>query len=107
DLEILVRGIILTFLKKIEQATETGEINVNYLKILASNTDYPLRNKLKQYLKNIGMKQAELAAITNIKKGNISLIVNNHVQPSLEAFFKIWAALQYPPIEELFYRDKE
>ena len=107
DLEILVRGIILTFLKKIEQATETEEINVNYLKILASNTEYPLRNKLKQYLKNIGMKQAELAAITNIKKGNLSLIVNNHVQPSLEAFFKIWAALQYPPIEELFYRDKD
>lgn len=59
----------LDVFKKIEQATETGEINVNYLKILASNTDYPLRNKLKQYLKNIGMKQAELAAITNIKRG--------------------------------------
>ena len=44
DLEILVRGIILTFLKKIEQATEIEEINVNYLKILASNTEYPLRN---------------------------------------------------------------
>ena len=107
DLEILVRGIILTFLKKIEQATEIEEININYLKLLASDTGNPLRNKLRQYLKKIGMKQTELAAITNIKKGNLSLIVNNHVQPSLEAFFKIWAALQYPPIEELFYRDKD
>ncbi|MGR5863309.1 helix-turn-helix transcriptional regulator [Bacillus pacificus] len=69
DLEILVRGIILTFLKKIEQATEIEEININYLKLLASDTGNPLRNKLRQYLKKIGMKQTELAAITNIKKG--------------------------------------
>jgi DNA-binding Xre family transcriptional regulator len=66
---------------------------------------YKLRNKFKEVMKKKRMKAIELSEKTGIDKANISMILNNRNQPSLDYFLRIWVALEYPPLEEVFYRD--
>ena len=66
----------------------------------------PLKNKLKEYLQAHGISQASLCKTTGISAPNISQIVNNTSQPSLDYFFRIWVALSCPPLKEIFYREK-
>jgi DNA-binding XRE family transcriptional regulator len=64
-----------------------------------------LKNRIREILKEKGLKQQDLSAMTNIDKTNISLILNNKNQPSMDLFLRIWVALDYPPIEDIFYRE--
>jgi DNA-binding XRE family transcriptional regulator len=66
---------------------------------------YVLKNRIREILKEKGLKQQDLSAMTNIDKTNISLILNNKNQPSMDLFLRIWVALDYPPIEDIFYRE--
>lgn len=68
---------------------------------------YKLNNRIKEKLINIGWKQKDLADKTGIDKSNISMILSNRSQPSLDYFLRIWIALDCPPINELFYRKKD
>ena len=63
-----------------------------------------IKNTLKQYLKRHNIKQLELAEATGIERGNLSMIINNVVQPSMDAFIRIWSALNFPPLDEILYR---
>ena len=63
---------------------------------------FKLKNKIKDMLKERNIKQLDLAEITGLDKVTINLIVNNRTVPTLEAFLKIWAALDFPPIDEMF-----
>lgn len=68
---------------------------------------YRLKNRLKEYVKKRGMRQKDLGLQTNIDESNISLILNNKVQPSLDYFLRIWIALNCPPLNEILYREEE
>lgn len=48
-----------------------------------------LTNKLKEILKERGLKQVWLAEKCNIEKSTLSNIVNNIYQPSIELAFQI------------------
>lgn len=67
---------------------------------------YKLKNTFKILLKQQDIKQIDLATDTGIDKGNLSLILNNKTQPSLDYFLRIWITLGCPPIEEILYREK-
>jgi DNA-binding XRE family transcriptional regulator len=66
---------------------------------------YILKNRIREILKEKDLKQLDLCALTGIDKTNISLIINNKHQPSLDLFLRIWVALDYPPIEDIFHRE--
>lgn len=67
---------------------------------------YKLKNRLKEVLKSRKMAQRDLAELTGIDDGNISIILSNRSQPSLDYFLRIWIALDYPPIEDILYREE-
>ncbi|MCM3110011.1 helix-turn-helix domain-containing protein [Lederbergia lenta] len=66
---------------------------------------FRLQNRLKEYIQSKNISQSQLADITNISNPNISQIVNNINQPSLDYFLRIWIALGCPSIKEIFYRE--
>lgn len=68
---------------------------------------YRLKNRLKEYVKKRGMLQKDLAAKTGIDEGNISTMLNNKFQPSLDYFLRVWIALGCPPLNEILYREKD
>lgn len=68
---------------------------------------YQLENSFKEIMTSKGMRGKELAEITNIHHGNISLILNNKNQPSLDYFLRIWIALGCPPLNECLHRIKD
>lgn len=68
---------------------------------------YRLKNRFKEILSKKGIKQKELAAITQIDDGNISIILSNRSQPSLDYFLRIWIALGCLPFEKVLYRTEE
>ena len=70
-------------------------------------SSYKLKNRIKEVLKEKNIKQLDLADLTGLDKSTINLIVNNRTQPTLEAFLKIWAVLDFYPIEKIFYRVPE
>ena len=65
-----------------------------------------IKNRFKDILKMIGMKQKELAELTGIDSATLSTMLANKNQPSIEYFLRIWSVLGCPPIEEVFYREK-
>lgn len=73
----------------------------------ANTSQFKLKNKIKDILKERNIKQLDLAEITGLDKATINLIVNNRTVPTLEAFLKISAALDFPPVEEMLERTLE
>jgi DNA-binding Xre family transcriptional regulator len=67
----------------------------------------PLKNRLKEILKELNIKQLDLSEMTGIDRSNISFIVNNRNQPSADYLFRIWVALDFYPLEEMFYREEK
>lgn len=65
----------------------------------------PIKNTFKQYLRNNGIKQKDLAEAIGMDRATLSMIVNNNVQPSMESFIKLWSALNFPPLDEIIYRE--
>jgi transcriptional regulator with XRE-family HTH domain len=55
-------------------------------------------------LKGKGWNQKMLAEKTNIDPANVSIILNNRSQPSLDYFLRLWIALGCPPINECLSR---
>lgn len=68
---------------------------------------YRLENSFKEIMTKKGMRGKDLSEITNIHHGNISLILNNKNQPSLDYFLRIWIALGCPPLNECLHRIKD
>jgi DNA-binding Xre family transcriptional regulator len=65
---------------------------------------YRLRNHFKEILKSKGWTQKMLAEKTNIDPSNISIILSNRSQPSLDYFLRIWIALECPQINKCLSR---
>jgi DNA-binding Xre family transcriptional regulator len=68
---------------------------------------YRLKNHFKEILKRKGWSQKMLAEKTNIDPSNISIILSNRSQPSLDYFLRIWIALECPPLNKCLSRIDE
>jgi hypothetical protein len=68
---------------------------------------YRLKNRFKEIAEKKGMKGKDLAKLTGIHDGNISIVLSNRSQPSLDYFLRIWIALGRPDIQDCLYREKE
>ena len=66
-----------------------------------------VKNRFKEMVKEAGIKQRELANLTGIDDASISQILSNRNQPTIDNFLKMWIVLGSPPIEEVFYRERE
>jgi DNA-binding Xre family transcriptional regulator len=65
---------------------------------------YRLRNHFKEIIKRRGWTQKQLADKANIDPSNISIILSNRSQASLDYFLRIWIALDCPPLNECLSR---
>lgn len=82
----------------IEESSSLSGINMQ--------SDYVINNRFKEIVKRIGMRQVDIINLTGISKANISQIFNNMYQPRIDAFLKIWVALDCPPLNEVLYLKK-
>lgn len=82
--------------------------NVKSIAGYLANPDrnFSLKNKFNEVRKQQKMSQAEIQRETGISKSNLSEILKNNHQPSLDNFFKIWFVLGCPPLEEVLYLEK-
>lgn len=97
-MESFIIGCVCHYIRNIKAESEGG-INITSLMGKA-----PLKNRIKEHMKALGITQSELAKKTGISTSNISLIVSNKNQPALDYFIRIWVALDCPPIDKLVYR---
>ncbi len=100
--EELIRGAITREIDKIK----TYNHNIVYTGDKKIGEKYTLKNRIKEILEEKNIKQLDLASLTGIDRSNISLIVNNRNQPSADYLFRIWVALDFYPLDEMFYREK-
>lgn len=68
---------------------------------------FRLRNHFKDILKRKGWNQKHLSDLTNIDPSNISIILSNRSQPSLDYFLRIWITLGCPPLDECLSREEK
>lgn len=61
-------------------------------------------NRMKEFRIRKGLKQKDLAHITGLSKGAISLFENSKKKPSMNSAFKIARALN-TTIDELFMKE--
>jgi DNA-binding Xre family transcriptional regulator len=99
SVEDFIKGSTMQVLKWIESEDEFAGID-------DLGKPYRLENSFKKVMKEKGMRAKDLAELTNIHPGNISIILNNRSQPSLDYFLRIWIALGSPPMNECLYRVK-
>lgn len=100
--EELIRGAVVREVDKIK----TYNHKIVYTGDKKIGERYTLKNRIKEILEEKNMKQLDLAALTGIDRSNISFIVNNRNQPSADYLLRIWVALDFYPLEKMFYREK-
>lgn len=66
---------------------------------------YRLKNRFKEFMEKKHLKAKDLSELTNISPSNISTILANKNQPSLDYFLRIWITLGCPPLNECLYRE--
>lgn len=89
----------------------------HYLKILKDQEDlsgikelskpFSLKNNFKEYAERRNMKQKQMSELTGIRPSNLSQIMSNKAQPSLDYFLRIWITLGCPPLNKVLYREEE
>lgn len=100
-IEEMIRGATIREIEKIE----TFHHQIFYKGDKKLGGKYTLKNNIKEILKEKNMKQLDLSELTGIDRSNISMIVNNRNQPSADFLFRIWVALDFYPLEQMFYRE--
>ncbi len=89
-----------------EAAKQLGNTPKENVEPLIHYQDGLIKNNMKLIMKKRKMTQKELSEMTGIDKSNLSIYMNNKSQPSIEFFLRIWHALDYPPLNEILYREK-
>jgi len=100
SVEKFIVGCVRYYLKKIKHIEDLSGID-------QLGKPFKIKNRIKEYITIHNISQQELAEMTKISPSNISLILSNKNQPSLDYFFRIWIALECPEIDWLFYRVEE
>jgi len=99
DVEDIIRASIFAYLTKV----------YSYNKITPDEDlglPYQVRNRFKEEMKRQNIKAKDLANLTTIPEPNLSKIINNKSQPSLDYFLRIWTTLGCPEITHILYREK-
>jgi DNA-binding XRE family transcriptional regulator len=100
NIENFIKGAIIDELIELEALMNP---------VVIKNSDLAKEGKLKNNLKKIaredGIKNLDISELTGIDKTTLSQIFNNHQQPSLDYFLRIWSVLGYPPLRRCFYRE--
>jgi DNA-binding Xre family transcriptional regulator len=100
SIEEFVTGSVVEVLKKVKrQETIAGLDDLG--------KPHRLKNRFKEIMEKKGIRNKDLAEMTNIHAGNISIITSNRSQASLDYFLRIWIALGQPPLNECLYRTDE
>jgi hypothetical protein len=97
--EDIVKAAVYDYLKKIYSFNQVK--NKNEL-----GSPYQLRNKFKQIMDEEGLKPKDLEKLTGIPAPNLSRILNNKSQPSLDYFVRICVALKKDDMFSVLYREK-
>jgi DNA-binding Xre family transcriptional regulator len=102
DLNIndFITGCVRAYLNKLKNGEELAGLD-------DLGKPYRLKNNFKEYIDKLGWKQKDLAEKTKIDPGNISIILSNRSQPSLDYFLRIWIAVGCPPMNKVLYRVDE
>lgn len=100
SVEEFITGSTIHYIKSIKH-----QIDLSGIEVLGK--PYRLQNTIKEYMDKKGISQQMLAEKTGIGASNISLIVKNKNQPSLDYFLRIWIALECPPLTKILYRVEE
>ena len=101
--EELINAALYYYFKRTDTILSFHNIERRALNL---DEDSKVKNRFKETIKKIGMKQKELSELTGIDEATVSLILSNRNQPSMEYFLRIWTVLGCPPIEDVFYREK-
>ena len=101
--EEIINSALFYYFEKMDTVMGFHKI---YKRALNLDEGTKIKNRFKDILKMIGMKQKELAELTGIDSATLSTMLANKNQPSIEYFLRIWSVLGCPPIEEVFYREK-
>lgn len=97
--EDIVKAAIYDYLKKVYNFNQVRDTN-------DLGSPYQLKNKFKQIMDEEGLKPKDLGALTGIPANNLSRILNNKNQPSLDYFVRICVALQKHDMFSVLYREK-
>jgi DNA-binding Xre family transcriptional regulator len=100
SVEEFVKGCVLHYLKQLRSQDSLAGID-------DLGKPYRLKNRFKELTERKGLRGKDLAELTNIHQGNISIIFQNRSQPSLDYFLRIWIALGCPPLNECLYREED
>lgn len=98
SIEEFVTGSVIQVLKWIKNEKQSAGFD-------DLGKPYRLKNKFKEIAEQKRLRGKDLAELTNIHAGNISIILSNRSQPSLDYFLRIWIALGCPPLNECLYRE--
>lgn len=102
--EEIINAALFSYFEKIETIVRYYNVDKSALNLEEGTK---IKNRIKEILKMTGMKQKELSELTGIETATLSAMLSNRNQPSIENFLRIWTVLGCPPIEEVFYREKE
>lgn len=100
SIEEFIVGCVCFYLRQLKHQVDLSGIN-------DLGRPYRLQNNLKEYMDKHGIIPAELSKQTGIGASNISLILKNKNQPSLDYFLRIWMALKCPELSKILYRVEE
>lgn len=103
--EDILKAALSFYLNHLQQLQKKKANIVTDITVLKLSKPGKLKNSIKEYITKKKMLQKELAELTSLDQGTISIILSNRSQPSLENFLRIWIALGCPPIEDLFYKE--
>lgn len=100
--EDIVKAALDHFLKDIGNFYKKHIVESKY----HLNQPIQLKNRFKQFMEEKGIKQKDLSELTGIDKANLSNILNNKSQPGSDYFLRLWVALDYPRVEDIYYREE-
>ncbi|MMZ58765.1 helix-turn-helix protein [compost metagenome] len=97
--EDIVKAAIYDYLKKVYNFNQIKDDN-------DLGSPYELKNKFKQIMDEDGLKPKDLEMLTGIPAKNLSRILNNKSQPSLDYFVRICVALKKYDMFSVLYKEK-
>jgi antitoxin component HigA of HigAB toxin-antitoxin module len=97
--EDIVKGAVYDYLNKVYNFNKIKETN-------ELGSPYQLKNRFKQIMDEDGLKPKDLEKLTGIPAKNLSRVLNNKSQPSLDYFVRICVALKKYDMFSVLYKEK-
>lgn len=102
--EDIVKAALYRYLNRLQDKSIL-EWSEEVVRLLPLDAEFPMKNRIKVYLKKHGLTQTDLAQRSRIPLSTVSAILNNQHQPSIDIFLRIYYALDCPPLNDLLYRE--